>query len=60
MVFGTVSLTPRIDYSQGNSWVMNLKNYSEFHAPELSQIGFQDLITDQMAWFDTLCDGEGQ
>ncbi len=52
-IMGIVSLTPRIDYSQGNSYDVNLTNMDEFHKPHLDGIGFQDLITDQMAWFDT-------
>ena len=52
-IMGIVSLTPRIDYSQGNKWDVNLKTMDDFHKPQLSEIGFQDLITDQMAWFDT-------
>ncbi len=52
-VIGIVSLTPRIDYSQGNKWDVNLKTMADFHQPSLDSIGFQDLVTDQMAWFDT-------
>ncbi len=52
-VIGIVSLTPRIDYSQGNKWDTNLKTMADLHQPALDEIGFQDLITDQMAWFDT-------
>lgn len=52
-IIGIVSLTPRIDYSQGNSWDVNLKTMNDFHKPALDQIGFQDLITDQFAWWDT-------
>jgi hypothetical protein len=52
-VIGIVSLTPRVDYSQGNKWDVNLKTMADFHQPALDEIGFQDLITDQMAWFDT-------
>lgn len=52
-VMGIVSITPRIDYSQGNDWDVNLKTVNELHKPELDQIGFQDLITDQMTWWDT-------
>ena len=55
-IMGIVSLTPRIDYSQGNSYDVNLTNMDEFHKPHLDGIGFQDLITDQMAWFDTVVD----
>src|SRR5690606_27400999 len=46
-------LTPRIDYSQGNKWDVNLKTMDDFHKPALDEIGFQELITDQMAWWDT-------
>lgn len=59
-IMGIVSLTPRIDYSQGNKWDTNLKTMDDFHKPALDEIGFQDLITDQMAWFDTIGDYEGK
>jgi hypothetical protein len=52
-IMGIVSLTPRIDYSEGNKWDVNLKTMDDFHKPQLDEIGYQDLITDQMAWFDT-------
>lgn len=52
-VIGIVSITPRIDYSQGNDWDVNLKTMDDFHKPALDQIGFQDLITDQMAFWET-------
>lgn len=52
-IMGLISLTPRVDYSQGNKWDVNLKTMDDFHKPGLDEIGFQDLITDQMAWFDT-------
>jgi len=55
-ILGIVSLTPKIDYSQGNKWDVNLKTLNDLHKPALDEIGFQDLITDQMAWFDTLID----
>lgn len=53
-IIGIVSLTPRIDYSQGNKWDVNLKTVDDFHKPALDQIGFQDLITEQMAWWTTV------
>lgn len=56
-VIGIVSLTPRVDYSQGNKWDVNLKTLNDLHKPALDAIGYQDLITDQMAWFDTKQDG---
>jgi hypothetical protein len=53
IIMGIYSLTPRIDYSQGNKWDVNLKTMDDFHKPALDEIGFQDLITDQMDWRDT-------
>jgi len=58
-IMGIVSLTPRIDYSQGNDWDTNLKTMDDFHKPALDEIGFEELITDQMAWFDTQIDENG-
>lgn len=55
-ILGIVSLTPRIDYSQGNKWDVNLKTMADLHQPALDEIGFQDLVTDQMAWWDTTID----
>lgn len=52
-IIGIVSLTPRIDYSQGNRWDVNLKTLNDLHKPQLDAIGFQDLITDKMAYWDT-------
>jgi hypothetical protein len=56
IIMGIYSLTPRIDYSQGNKWDVNLKTMDDFHKPALDEIGFQDLITDQMSWQDTIID----
>jgi len=58
-IIGLVSLTPRIDYSQGNKWDTNLKTMNDLHKPALDAIGYQDLITDQMAWFDTVSSDGG-
>ena len=52
-IMGIVSLTPRVDYSQGNKWDVNLDSWDDFHKPNLDQIGFQELITEQMAWWTT-------
>jgi hypothetical protein len=52
-LIGLISLTPRIDYSQGNKWDIHLKTMDDFHKPQLDEIGFQELITEQMAWWDT-------
>ncbi|WVR22129.1 MAG: major capsid protein [Malazfec virus 4] len=52
-IMGIVSLTPRVDYSQGNRWYMNLQTWDDLHKPNLDQIGFQELITEQMAYWTT-------
>ena len=57
-IMGIVSITPRIDYSQGNTWHVNLKTMDDFHKPQLDEIGFQELVTEQMAWWDTSVDDE--
>lgn len=56
-IIGIVSLTPRLDYSQGNKWDVHLKTMDDLHKPALDEIGFQELITEQMAWWDTKYDG---
>lgn len=58
-ITGLVSITPIVDYSQGNGWETNLKSMGDLHVPQLDQIGFEDRVTDAMAWFDTVIDGDG-
>lgn len=53
LIMGIFSITPRLDYSQGNEWFNNLLNIDQLHKPEMDGIGFQDLITDEFATFDT-------
>jgi len=52
-IIGIISLTPRVDYSQGNKWDVHLQTMDDLHKPALDEIGFQELITEQMAWWDT-------
>ena len=52
VLIGIVSLTPRIDYSQGNDWAADLKTMDDLHKPSLDEIGFQDLLTQNMAFWD--------
>ncbi len=47
-IIGIASITPRIDYSQGNDWDISLNNMGQLHVPALDGIGFQDLLTEQM------------
>jgi hypothetical protein len=51
------SLTPRLDYSQGNDWDIHLKTMDDFFKPALDELGFQELITEQMNWRETKWDG---
>ena len=52
-LIGICSITPRVDYSQGNDFDIMLDNLDQIHKPQLDQIGFQELITEQMAWWNT-------
>ena len=53
VIMGIVSLTPRIMYSQGNAWYnTELKTMDDLHKPIFDRIGFQDLMVEQMAWWD--------
>lgn len=54
LIMGIVSITPRIDYSQGNKWFNSLETMDDLHKPALDGIGFQDLIAEQMAWWTTI------
>ena len=45
------SITPRIDYSQGNQWGTELKTMDDLHKPALDGIGYQDLMNEQRAWW---------
>lgn len=58
MIMALGSITPRIDYSQGNKWWTRLQNMDDFHKPTLDAIGFQELITDEMAAWNTEATGQ--
>ncbi|MEM3714428.1 MAG: hypothetical protein QXF82_05710 [Nitrososphaeria archaeon] len=47
-IIGIASLTPLIDYSQGNDWDVGMDNMGQLHVPALDGIGFQDLMAEQM------------
>lgn len=57
MIIG--SIVPRITYSQGNKWYMELETMNDLHKPALDGIGFQDLITEEMAAWTTLVNNDG-
>lgn len=57
-LMGIVSLTPRIDYSQGNRWfTYSILSMDDLHKPAMDQIGFQDSNTEQMAWWSNYWNG---
>lgn len=58
MIMALGSITPRIDYSQGNKWWTRLQNMDDFHKPTLDAIGFQELITEEMAAWNTEVSGQ--
>lgn len=50
-IMGIASITPNVDYSQGNEWDMfELETMDDLHKPQLDGIGYQDLVAGQMAW----------
>lgn len=42
------SITPRVDYFQGNEWDMYLESLDDLHKPQLDGIGFQDRLYKQI------------
>lgn len=52
-VMAIASLTPRIDYSQGNDFDMRFTTMNDIHKPALDQIGYQDSITDEIVYWDS-------
>lgn len=60
MIMALGSITPRIDYCQGNKWWTRLQNMDDFHKPTLDAIGFQELITDEMAAWNTEVTGQDE
>nr|DAI90024.1 MAG TPA: Major capsid protein [Microviridae sp.] len=53
MIMAVGSITPRIDYSQGNKWWTRLETMDDFHKPTLDAIGFQELIAEEAAAWST-------
>lgn len=53
MIMALGSITPRIDYSQGNKWWTRLYTMDDFHKPTLDAIGFQELIAEEAAAWTT-------
>lgn len=48
-IIGIASITPNVDYSQGNDWDMvRLDTMDDLHKPQMDGIGYQDLLSNQM------------
>lgn len=43
-IFCITSITPRVDYFQGNEWDLYLNTLDDLHKPQLDGIGFQDRL----------------
>lgn len=43
-IFCITSITPRVDYFQGNEWDLYLNNLDDLHKPQLDGIGYQDRL----------------
>lgn len=52
-IMGITSIIPIIDYSQGNRFDTNFKTIDDLHKPQLDGIGYQDLVTEGMAWWSS-------
>lgn len=60
-IIGIASITPNVDYSQGNDWDMiQLKTMDDLHKPQLDGIGYQDLLSNQMNGRANLNDAIGK
>ena len=61
MIMCLGSIVPRIFYSEGNKWWTMIDTMNDLHKPSLDAIGFQDLLTEEMAaWSTALTIGETQ
>lgn len=53
-IIGIASITPRVDYCQGNDFDTNFTTLNDLHKPALDGIGYQDLLTNKVAgWVNT-------
>lgn len=58
-LIGIVSLTPRVDYCQGNDFDTTLETLDDIHKPALDAIGFQDRMCETLDWKSVLYNSEG-
>lgn len=58
-LIGIVSLTPRLDYCQGNDFDTTLETLDDIHKPALDAIGFQDRMCETLDWRSVAYDKDG-
>lgn len=58
-IIGIVSLTPRIDYCQGNDFDTELDTLDDIHKPALDAIGFQDRMAETLDFKSVMYDESG-
>ena len=58
-IIGIVSITPRVDYSQGTKWDRNLRTMNDLHKPALDAIGFQDRMCETLDWRSVRYNNDG-
>lgn len=51
-IIGIGSITPRIDYSQGNDFFVTHQTMDDIHKPALDGIGYQDSVNWKRAWWE--------
>lgn len=59
-LIGIVSLTPRVDYCQGNDFDTTLETLDDIHKPALDSIGFQDRMCETLDWKSVYYDADGK
>lgn len=59
-IIGIASITPLVDYSQGNEWDNWLETLDDLHKPELDAIGYQDLMANTMHYRAKTTDAIGK
>lgn len=59
-LIGIVSLTPRLDYCQGNDFDTTLETLDDIHKPALDAIGFQDRMCETLDWRSVKYDETGK
>lgn len=58
-LIGIVSLTPRVDYCQGNDFDTTLETLDDIHKPALDAIGFQDRMCETLDWRSVKYNADG-